>query len=139
MTSVDFRLVVERDLRHGVERVWQAITDADDIARWFFPILFAPVVGHGFCIRGEPVPGWRGWTDCEVLAIEPPRRMVWSFACTDDDAPTIVEFVITPRDTGCRLRITHHGRVPPRTLDLLDQGWNLYCDRLVALLLDSGP
>lgn len=131
--ATDFRLVVERDLRHPPARVWRALTDAQEIARWFFPIAFAPVVGHTFRIEGPAVPGWRGFTDCEVLAVDAPRRIVWSFACTDGP-PTIVAFTVMPRPDGSRLRITHHGSVPPDTLVLLDRGWNLYADQLVAML-----
>ncbi|TWT15424.1 SRPBCC domain-containing protein [Reyranella sp. CPCC 100927] len=136
MPDSEFQLLIERTLRHSPERVWRAITNADEIARWFFPILFAPVVGHAFRITGQAVPGWRGWTDCAVLAIEPPHRMVWSFTCTDG-APTIVSFEIAPHAEGCRLRISHRGRVPPDTLALLDQGWNLYADQLCGLLAPS--
>lgn len=132
----DFQLLIERTLRHPPDRVWRALTDADEIARWFFPILFAPVVGHAFRITGPAVPGWRGWTECEVLALEPPHRMVWSFACTDG-APTVVAFEITPQADGCRLRISHRGRVPPDTFTLLDQGWNLYADQLSQMLAPS--
>ncbi|MBX9592001.1 MAG: SRPBCC domain-containing protein [Hyphomonadaceae bacterium] len=132
--AAPFRLVVERELRHPPERVWRALTDADELAQWFWRLAFKAEVGHRFRIEGAPQPGWRGFTDCEVLALEPPRRMVWSFHCTDGP-PSIVAFDVAPlMGGGTRLRIIHHGRVPPATLGLLDEGWTLYADRLVGML-----
>ena len=37
---------------------------------------FLPCVGHKFQFRATPTPHWNGVTDCEVLALEPNRRLV---------------------------------------------------------------
>ena len=69
-------LVVERDLAHPPEKVWRALTEAPLLAQWLMANDFQPVVGHRFTFRAEPQPHWDGVVPCEVLAIEPPSRLV---------------------------------------------------------------
>jgi uncharacterized protein YndB with AHSA1/START domain len=57
---------------HPRERVWRAITDPVLIEKWLMrPEGFAPVVGTRFILRAQgPQRGWRGFVECEVLAVE---------------------------------------------------------------------
>lgn len=129
-----FLLRFERLLPYPVERVWWALTDRGALAAWFMATDFAPVVGHRFTIRGTVVPGWRGWTDCEVLALEPPRRMVWSFLSTPAGPPTRVVFTLDAAGDGTRLTLRHDGETDAMTEGLLRTGWAGFLDRLPALL-----
>ena len=134
-----FALEFDRLLPHPVERVWWALTDRDALAAWFMATDFAAVVGHRFTIRGTPEPGWRGWTDCQVLALEPPRRMVWSFLSTPTGAPTRVVFALEPAGDGTRLTLRHDGETDGATEGLLRAGWAFFLDRLPALLDTPAP
>ena len=50
-------VVVERMLDAPIERVWQAITDKDQMKQWYFDLPeFKPVVGTEFSFEGGP-PG----------------------------------------------------------------------------------
>ena len=112
------------DFPYPVERLWEALTDPVALARWLMPNDFEPRVGRSFRRRGEPMPGWRGWTDCVVLELEPPHRMVWSWLSTDDGPATRVEFHLQSIDGGSSLTFTHTGDTDPIMLELLEQGWN---------------
>lgn len=131
LTPIGLR--IERRIAASIERVWTCLTTPDLIADWFFAVDFRPEIGHRFRIQGEPVTGWRGWTEVEVLELEPPRRMLWSFDCTAEAAPSRVLFELEQREDHVRLILTHEGFVPPETRHLLDQGWSTYTTTLAAL------
>jgi uncharacterized protein YndB with AHSA1/START domain len=65
---------------HPVERVWAALTSSDALAAWLMPNDFAPQVGRAFTFTTTPAPGFDGIVRCEVLELDPPTRMVWSWA-----------------------------------------------------------
>lgn len=126
-------LKIERRINASLGTVWACVTQPDFIAEWFFAVDFQPVVGHRFVIRGAPVLGWRGWTNVEIIELEPLRRMVWSFDCVEEAPPSRVCFELDEVAGGVRLLLTHEGKVPQNTRLLLDQGWSAYTRQLTAL------
>jgi uncharacterized protein YndB with AHSA1/START domain len=72
-------LRLEATYPHPQERVWQAITDSRALAAWLMPNDFEPVVGHRFTFRTEPAPGFDGIVHCEVLRVEPPRLLSFTW------------------------------------------------------------
>src|ERR1041384_4562163 len=76
MTAPETRtLVMEKELPHPPEKVWRALTKASLLDEWLLKNDFQPVVGHKFTFRNQPVAGWDGGINCEVLAVEPRRRL----------------------------------------------------------------
>jgi uncharacterized protein YndB with AHSA1/START domain len=103
-------LTVETDLRHPVEQVWAALTDPAALGEWVMPVEgFAPVPGRRFRFRARPMPGWDGVIDCEVLEVEPPRRMVIRWQGSRMRSPTTLTWTLTERPDGTRFRIDHQG------------------------------
>lgn len=98
---------VSRTLDARPEVVWRALTEPELLAEWLMPNDFAPVVGHRFTMQADPGPGFDGRVSAEVLALEPPRRMVWSWRGGPID--TTVEFVLDPVE-GDRTALTVHQR-----------------------------
>jgi uncharacterized protein YndB with AHSA1/START domain len=72
-------IIAERWTPEPAETIWRALTDSALIAEWSTGNDFASEVGRGFRFRAKPVPGWSGVTNCEVLEVEPPRRLVYSW------------------------------------------------------------
>ena len=96
--------VVEKvlELNASVEQVWRAITDPEELSRWF---------GHDTEL--DLTPGgdgafiWRehGRYAVRVREVDPLRRLVWSWVHEPgvpfEDAPhTTVEWILTSRDGG---------------------------------------
>ncbi len=79
MTTASVALDVE--LKSPIERVWRALTDPGRLSKWMFfdASDFRPVVGHRFQFRTAPMPGWDGVIDCEVLEVEEPRRLAYTW------------------------------------------------------------
>lgn len=129
---------VERDIEASLATVWACLTRPELMAQWFFAVDFQPRVGHRFRINGDEVVGWRGWTEVEVIEIEAPHRMVWSFDCTEQAPPGRVVFTLEQRAGFVRFVLTHEGRVPIATRRLLDTGWTEYATRLSRLAESAG-
>lgn len=127
-------VVVERELAWPPERIWRALTQPHLIEEWLMKNDFKADVGHHFTLRGD----WGGVLECEVLAIEPNRRLTysWNHAHEDPafDLQSVVTFTLTPTDSGARLRVEQSGFRPdqrqafggamagwPRFLDKLDE------------------
>ena len=73
---------------HSPAKVWRALTQAELVSVWLMKTDLKPAVGHRFNFRSEPVNGWNGVTDCEVLEAEPPARLVYSWNAHGEQAAT---------------------------------------------------
>lgn len=106
-------IVIERQMPHPPERVWRALTQAPLIADWLMPNDFQPVVGHRFKFRTQPMPHWNGVTDCEVLIVEPNRRLSYTWNASGAEAAgglkTVVTWTLTPATGGTLLRLEQSG------------------------------
>jgi len=106
-------LVVERLMPHPPEKVWRALTQAPLLEQWLMKNDFQPIVGRRFNFRADPIPHWNGVTDCEVLAVEPNRRLSYSWNASGDEAATgittTVTWTLTPTEGGTHLRLEQSG------------------------------
>ncbi len=93
---------------HPVDRVWEALTSSDALAAWLMPNDFKPVLGHRFTFRTRPAPGFDGIVRCEVLELDPPQRMVWSWAGGNIDT-TVTWTLDQTSDGGTSLRLHQVG------------------------------
>ena len=108
-------IVVERTIPHAPEKIWRALTNSDLIAEWLMKNDFQPVVGHKFQFRATPIPGWSGVTNCEVIAIDPPKRLAYRWGDgteSDSGLQTIVTWTLMPTAGGTLVRMEHSGFRP---------------------------
>lgn len=115
--ATDTRTVtLEREFAHPPEKVWRALTQPELIAEWLMKNDFKPVVGQCFNFRADPMPGWNGVTDCEVLAVDPPRKLAYTWNASGEEAAngikTVVTFTLTPTRSGTLLRMEQSGFRP---------------------------
>ena len=92
---------------HPPQKVWRALTDPEAIAQWLMKNNFEARVGHRFQFQAPPRPGWDGVVKCEVLEVEPPRRLVYSWCGGNQN--TTVAWTLEPAAEGTRLRLEHAG------------------------------
>lgn len=89
------------------DRVWRALTDRDVLAQWLLPNSFEPHVGHRFHFV-KPDPGSAGEViECEVVDLEPPIRLAYTWQTASDRAPSVVTWTLQPVPGGTRLRLSH--------------------------------
>jgi uncharacterized protein YndB with AHSA1/START domain len=110
----DIRIV--RDYPHPPAKVWRAVTDPALIPRWTAtgaggrPEGFAPVVGTKFRLIAKPKPGWNGVVDCEVLEVNEPSRLRYSWIGGDGGGDvTEVTYRLEPHAGGTRFTYEHTG------------------------------
>ncbi len=129
-------VVVERDIGHPPEKLWRALTQPHLMEEWLMKNDFKPQVGHRFNLRGE----WGGVLDCEVLSLEPPRSLSYSWNFKHDDPAydltSVVTFTLTPTPTGTHLRMEQAGFRPDQKQAFggAHAGWKSFLDNLETLL-----
>lgn len=130
---------------HPPEAVWAALTDPAALAEWLMPNDFRPVVGHRFRFACDPCPGPIGnVTQCEVLALDPPRRMLWSWHMSTKAGlrpaqPLLIEWTLTEHEGGTRLTLrqsAYDGPRPWMVRFMMTIGWGLMLKRLVPKVLE---
>ena len=103
-------IVIERVFPHQPEKVWRALTETPLIAQWLMNNDFEPVAGRKFQFRSEPVPNWDGVIDCEVLVVDPLKRLSYSWSALGLDS--LVLWTLTPAEGGTHVRMEHSGFRP---------------------------
>jgi uncharacterized protein YndB with AHSA1/START domain len=120
-------IILEQTYAYPVQHVWEALTDPAALAEWLMPGDFKPVVGHKTTFHCDPSPEFDGTVEVEVLEVDKPRLLSYSWKTSNMKKPTTVTFVLTPtRDGGTRLRLEHtgfEGDVGIRMRDLFKDGW----------------
>lgn len=89
------------------EQVWIALTDPVAMAEWLMPNDFVPTVGHRFNFRTKPAPGFDGVVHAEVLEVEPPARLSYSWLGGGID--TIVSWHLKEEAGNTRLVLEQSG------------------------------
>jgi uncharacterized protein YndB with AHSA1/START domain len=136
--DVDERYVITRfvDLPSPVERVWRAVSDADEIARWFpnrSATLDLEPGGTGLFI-------WDGHGPFTIVveALDEPHYLAWSWGHEPGaTATTLVEWRLAATETGTRLTVTESGIRTPDHFTENSEGWDEELAQLVELLTSS--
>ena len=108
-------LVVERFFPHPPEKLWRALTESTLLAQWMMNNDFAPEVGRRFQFRRDDAgPKWTGIVDCEVLIVDPLRRLSynWGVGGPDSGLQWVVLWTLTPSEGGTHLRMEQSGFTP---------------------------
>jgi uncharacterized protein YndB with AHSA1/START domain len=128
MTDTTTIAAIERrlDLRATPERVWRALTDPEELSRWFgTSASFRPEAGAA---------GWIGYEEegrfhLRVEAVDAGHHLAWRWAHDADtrvDAgpSTLVEWWLEPSsDGGTTLRLRESGFLAERDVDMNTYGW----------------
>ena len=100
-------LVIEKDMPHPPEKVWRALTQAPLIGQWLMENDFQAVVGHKFTLRTKPMPNWNGVVECQVLSVEPCKRLSYTWGALSLDS--VVTWTLAPGNGGTRVRMEQSG------------------------------
>jgi uncharacterized protein YndB with AHSA1/START domain len=136
LPAIERTLVLQAD----PERVWRAISDPSELARWF-PQRAEWELRPG----GTGVFFWEGHGDfpIRIEAVDPPRYLAWRWgleAGTDPDATesaTLVEWWLEPHgDGGTTLRLRESGFRFESHRAENESGWTEELAELETLLAD---
>jgi uncharacterized protein YndB with AHSA1/START domain len=117
-------IIAEIEIAAPTERVFRALTDSDQLMRWFTeascPVKFwqmdARLGGKysygteksNFMVNGVSEFKCHG----EILEFDPPRLLVYTWIANwhlDPDKKTIVRWELTPTASGTHVKVTHSG------------------------------
>jgi uncharacterized protein YndB with AHSA1/START domain len=128
----------ERFLKHPPERIWKALTDPQALAGWYMENDFRPVVGHRFQFRTEAGPGFDGILHCQVMVVEEPYRLAYTFRGGRFlERETLVTWTLTRQHGGTLLRLEHTGFTGFSTIAMsfiIGFGWWRFLKQLPAFL-----
>jgi uncharacterized protein YndB with AHSA1/START domain len=129
--------VYEVEIATTPERLWRALTDPAETQKYWYGALSISdwQVGSRWVSQS---PDGEVYMDGEILEIDPPRRLVHSFHIVHEpaaaaEAPSRIEFEITPIGDKCRLTLIHSGRGPATTA-YTSGGWETIFGGLKELL-----
>ena len=128
-------LSFEFDLAHAPEKVWRALTDPELLAEWLLPVVGLKLEsGAAFRFQTQPYPGWDGTVDCQMLEIEAPRKISYTWRVPFLD--TVVTFTLTPTASGTRLSLVQSGFKPEQKQEFggARYGWKMMGGKLLELL-----
>ena len=138
---------LDLELKSPIERVWHALTDSAMLSQWMFfePHDFQPVVGHRFQFRGKAATGWTGIVDCQVLEVDEPHRLsyTWETGGQIGQHRTTVVWTLTASGDGAtRLHLEQSGFDPEAKQEIggAQYGWAHQLNQLQGLLApQDGP
>ena len=99
----------ERFYPHPPERLWKALTDSRYLSQWVMENDFQPIVGHQFTFRTDPAPTFDGVLQGEVIYVDAPHELAYTFIGGMMRHKTVVRWTLLPNEAGTTLRLNHDG------------------------------
>lgn len=134
-------LTLDFEYETSIEKLWSALTDSGKLAKWIANIQtgkpmennFEPVVGHRFQFRTEPSQYWDGIIDGEVLVVEAPNRVSYTWA-SGDEKHTVTWTLQDLGDGKVNLHLEQTGFSNVHGLEGARHGWTKWCGELEKAL-----
>ena len=134
-------VVVERDIPYPPNKIWRALTQPHLIEKWLMKNDFKLAMGHRFNFRADYLPN--GALDCEVLAVEPNKKLSYTWNSVSDNAAfnlkSVVTWSLTSTSAGTHLRMEQSGFRPDQSQAYQDAkyGWPQFLAKLEQILTEK--
>jgi len=121
-------LVIERTFNAPLAVVWKALTDADDMRRWYFDLKeFRPEVGFEFEFTVEH-EGMKYCHLCKVTAVIPQKKIAYTWRYKGHEGDSLVTFELFAEGARTRVKLTHEGldtfpKLPAFARKNFEAGW----------------
>ena len=121
-------VIVESTLNAPVTRVWQALTDVDQMRHWYFDLKeFKPEPGFEF----EFVVEHEGNTYhhlCKITEVIPEKKIAYTWRYKGEVGDSLVTFELFGEGARTRLKLTHTGietfpKTPAYARKNFEAGW----------------
>ena len=125
--SLDFQFTT------SIEKLWSALTDSSKLAKWVMENDFKPVVGHRFQFRTQPIGGWNGIIEGEVLIVDEPYRLSYTWASVGEKHT--VTWTLQDLGNGkVNLHLEQTGFSNAQGVEGAKYGWGEWCGKLKKML-----
>jgi uncharacterized protein YndB with AHSA1/START domain len=121
-------VVIERTFNAPVTRVWEALTDVDQMRQWFFDLKeFRPELGFEFAFVVEH----KGNTydhRCKVTEVIPQKKLAYTWRYEGHEGNSLVTIELFFEGDKTRLKLTHEGldtfpKTPAFARENFEKGW----------------
>ncbi|WP_423148330.1 SRPBCC family protein [Rubrolithibacter danxiaensis] len=125
-------IVIERTFNAPVEKVWNALTDSQQMKQWYFDIAdFKPEVGFEFRFYGGTEEK-QYLHICKILAVVPKEKLAhtWRYDTYEGNSEVIFELFEGDSPDETKLKLTHEGLDtfprdnPDFAKESFMEGWN---------------
>lgn len=144
MKITDEPVVVIQTFRVSKDRLWNAITDLDQMKQWFFENIeaFEPRVGFetSFIVENEGRIFPHHW---RITAVEPLRKISYNWRYEGYAGNSLVTFEISKLENGCKLMLTHEftenfpQEIPEFRRESCKEGWNWFIQKKLMEYLNA--
>ena len=139
MTTAGARsLVIEKELPYPPGQIWRALTEGSVIKEWLMDNDLQPVVGHRFNFCSTPMPNWNGVIDCEVLVVEPNKKL--SYSWNSMGLESVVVWTLVATSGGTLVRMEQSGFRPDQEANYkgAKYGWQKFIGSLERVVAGLG-
>jgi len=130
--------VIERTYNAPIEKVWNALTDKDQMKKWYFDLAeFKPVVGFEFQFYGQGHKGEQYLHLCKVTQVIPGKKISYTWSYDKYEGVSEVSFELFAEGDKTRLKLTHEGleTFPSNNPDFAKQSFSDGWTMLIGTLL----
>lgn len=124
---------------YPIDSVWKAISSQEALSSWLMETDFEAIVGKRFTFKTKPAPGFDGLVSGEVLVVEPPHKLVYSWQ-GGTLKNTTVSFQLEAVKEGTKLTLEHTGFSGLRELlprFILGSGWGSLLNKKIYDWLEA--
>ena len=102
--------IIERTFNVPVEKVWNAISNKDEMKQWYFDLPeFKAEVGFEFHFSGGHEEGIQYLHLCKVTEVERNKKLTYSWRYDGYEGNAFVTFELFSEGNSTRLKLTHAG------------------------------
>src|SRR5215467_12444703 len=134
-------VILERIFNAPVARVWEALTDVDQMREWYFDLKeFKPQVGFEFEFIVEH-EGNSYHHLCKVTEVIPEKKIAYTWRYKGEPGDSLVTFELSPAGEKTKLGLTHEGletfpQKPAYSRKSFETGWTRLIDTELKQLVE---
>lgn len=103
-------IIVEQTYNAPVSNVWKALTDKEEIKKWYFDLSdFKAEKGFRFQFYGEDAECNKYLHLCEITEVLPLKKLSYTWSYDGYDGTSLVIFELGAAGNGTKMHLTHSG------------------------------
>ena len=107
---IDGVVVIERSYNAPIDKVWKAISDKNEIKKWYFDLSdFKPEPGFEFQFYGVGKQGQKFLHLCKVIEVINQKKLSYSWQYDGYEGISFVTFELFPEGNQTRVKLSHKG------------------------------
>lgn len=100
-------IIKEHIFKHSIDKIWNAISKAEEMSTWFIPTDFKAEVGYNYTFNSpdkencEPITG--------TVKQATPYTLIYTWIVGNTNVETVVKWQLEKIDGGTKLYLEHSG------------------------------